>query len=196
MVESLKPLYVAPLVGFLSHESCQETGSVFEVGSGWMAKVRWQRTGGVRFPLNKRLTPEDISQKWQNVVNFQDRRVTYPANVQESMQPVLDQSINEAASESQGAPQSALEKALSAQGEEITMRYGEKEVILYALGLGATRQDLHLVYENASNFMTLPTFGVIPGLNAVNNLDLNTLLPSFNPVCLQHGCFEIIIHCR
>lgn len=40
-LEQLKPDYVVPLVGYLCHESCQENGSIFEVGAGYMAKLRW-----------------------------------------------------------------------------------------------------------------------------------------------------------
>jgi 3-hydroxyacyl-CoA dehydrogenase/3a,7a,12a-trihydroxy-5b-cholest-24-enoyl-CoA hydratase len=46
MVEALKPDYVAPLVLYLCHEATQENGGLFEVGAGWMAKLRWQRTKG------------------------------------------------------------------------------------------------------------------------------------------------------
>jgi hypothetical protein len=38
VVEALKPDYVAPFVAFLCHDSCQENGSLFEVGAGYIAK--------------------------------------------------------------------------------------------------------------------------------------------------------------
>jgi len=47
MVKALKPDYVAPLVLYLCHEDTEENGGLFEVGAGWMAKLRWQRTQGV-----------------------------------------------------------------------------------------------------------------------------------------------------
>jgi len=50
-LEMLKPEYIVPLVAYLSHESCEETGSVFELGAGWIAKLRWQRTQGAMFDL-------------------------------------------------------------------------------------------------------------------------------------------------
>ena len=37
MVDLLKPEYVAPLVLYLTHDSCQETGGIFEVGAGHIA---------------------------------------------------------------------------------------------------------------------------------------------------------------
>jgi len=41
LVEALKPDYVAPLVALLVHEDCPESGSLFEVGAGYISKQRW-----------------------------------------------------------------------------------------------------------------------------------------------------------
>lgn len=35
LVEALKPEYVTPLAIYLAHESCKESGKVFEAGAGW-----------------------------------------------------------------------------------------------------------------------------------------------------------------
>jgi len=40
-LDNLKPEYIVPLVAYLAHESCEESGSVFELGAGWIAKLRW-----------------------------------------------------------------------------------------------------------------------------------------------------------
>jgi hypothetical protein len=34
----LKPEYIVPLVAYLAHESCEENGSVFEIGNFMMIK--------------------------------------------------------------------------------------------------------------------------------------------------------------
>jgi hypothetical protein len=34
---------------YLCHESCDRTGNVYEVGGGWVAQARWQRSRGVVF---------------------------------------------------------------------------------------------------------------------------------------------------
>lgn len=44
VLANLKPALVVPLVAWLTHDSCEESGSVFEVGGGYAAKLRWQRT--------------------------------------------------------------------------------------------------------------------------------------------------------
>ncbi|KAF1335801.1 Peroxisomal multifunctional enzyme type 2, partial [Globisporangium splendens] len=48
----LKPEHVAPFVAYLCHESCTRNGNVYEVGAGWVAKVRWERSRGLVFPPN------------------------------------------------------------------------------------------------------------------------------------------------
>lgn len=63
LVDALKPEYVVPLVAWLSHESCEETGSLFEVGAGYIGKHRFQRTKGVAFDL-KTFSPEAVQAQW------------------------------------------------------------------------------------------------------------------------------------
>jgi len=41
VVEALKPEYVAPIVGFLAHDSCEDNGGLYEVGAGYVCKMRW-----------------------------------------------------------------------------------------------------------------------------------------------------------
>lgn len=43
LVDLLKPQFCVPLIGVLCHESCKETGGIFECGGGWFSKVRWER---------------------------------------------------------------------------------------------------------------------------------------------------------
>eukprot|EP00058_Branchiostoma_floridae_P005319 XP_002590807.1 hypothetical protein BRAFLDRAFT_125736 [Branchiostoma floridae] len=38
VLDMLNPSYIAPLVMYLCHESCQENGGLFEVGGGWISK--------------------------------------------------------------------------------------------------------------------------------------------------------------
>lgn len=41
VLDKLHPRYIVPLVGYLCHESSQENGQLFEVGGGYIAKLRW-----------------------------------------------------------------------------------------------------------------------------------------------------------
>ena len=64
ILEFLKPELVAPLVVFLASERCGETGGVFEVGGGWVSRLRWQRTLGHCFASPGDHSPEDVAEHW------------------------------------------------------------------------------------------------------------------------------------
>ncbi|HLK37483.1 MAG TPA: SDR family oxidoreductase, partial [Polyangiaceae bacterium] len=85
VVAALKPEFVSPLVAWLCHESCEETGSVFEVGGGFVGKLRWERAEGALFRLSRPMTPEGVQAKWSVICDF--GKATHPTNVTESMQP-------------------------------------------------------------------------------------------------------------
>lgn len=88
VLASLSPKYVAPLVGFLAHESCEETGQIFEVGGGWIAPLRWQRANGGAMP-NGAITPEGVKQVWDKTMNFEND-AEYPESVNDGMGKVME----------------------------------------------------------------------------------------------------------
>ncbi|RHY28025.1 hypothetical protein DYB32_006326 [Aphanomyces invadans] len=53
VLECLRPEFVAPFVGYLCHEDCAVSGHVYEVGAGWVSRVRWQRSNGVVISPNE-----------------------------------------------------------------------------------------------------------------------------------------------
>src|SRR5215470_19529742 len=72
---------------------------------------------------------------------------------------------------------------LSAVGKKLqptTHRYDEKDVMLYALGVGA--EELEFVYER--DLQVLPTFGVIPAFPALFAMGGAM---SVNPMMVLHG---------
>lgn len=71
VLENLKPDWVVPLVAVLVHSSnTKETGSIFEVGGGHVAKIRWERAKGALLKADSSLTPGALLQKWDNVSDF------------------------------------------------------------------------------------------------------------------------------
>jgi len=84
---ALKPDYVAPLVAYLVHDSCQETGSLFEVGAGFVAKMRWQRSKGILVPV-KQFTPEAVAAKFAQAIDF-EKEATFPESNQEMNEIIM-----------------------------------------------------------------------------------------------------------
>ncbi|GLD74324.1 peroxisomal multifunctional enzyme type 2, partial [Lates japonicus] len=88
LVASLKPEYVAPLVLWLCHDQCQENGGLFEVGAGWIGKLRWERSqGDIVRQKNQPMNPEAVRDQWEKICDFTD--ATKPTNVQESLQSIV-----------------------------------------------------------------------------------------------------------
>lgn len=86
MLNALRPEFVAPVVGYLCHESCEETGALLELGAGWIAKLRWQRTKGGSIPYGD-ATPEAVAKIWNQVTDFTDGE--FPQSTQDSFPPVM-----------------------------------------------------------------------------------------------------------
>ena len=54
--------HIVPLVVYLCHESNSNTNGLFEVGGGWFANMRWEKTGGVAFDFP--VSVEDVKDKF------------------------------------------------------------------------------------------------------------------------------------
>jgi len=78
LLSQLTPDYVSPMVAYLCHESCKETGSLFEAGAGWYSQVRLQRSNGFGMPSNAPITINDIANHWDQITDFD--AATYPDN--------------------------------------------------------------------------------------------------------------------
>ena len=71
VLENLKPDWVVPLVAVLVHKgNSTETGGIFEVGAGHMAKLRWERSSGLLLKADDSYTPDAILKNWSKVVDF------------------------------------------------------------------------------------------------------------------------------
>jgi NAD(P)-dependent dehydrogenase (short-subunit alcohol dehydrogenase family) len=70
LFEQLNPDYVAGLVGYLVSEGCTQTGRIFSVGGGFVARVAVLEAQGVVF--DRIPTPEDIAQRYDEIADLTD----------------------------------------------------------------------------------------------------------------------------
>ena len=196
MVQAFKPDQVAPMVVALCSDKVPKppTGGLFEVGSGWQARTRWQRSGGHGFPIDIKLTPEAVAKAWKDIVTFDDGRADHPEDGQDGLKSIMNNMQNKSGG---GAGKKEvvvnqwildnIEEAKTLQGEGTEFSYDDRDVILYNLGVGAKRTELSLVYENSDSFQVLPTFGVIPNFGASAPWNMADVMPNFSPMMLLHG---------
>ena len=196
MVQAFKPEQVAPLVVALSSDRVPQppTGGLFEVGSGWQARTRWQRSGGHGFPVDVELTPEAVLKVWNSIIDFDDGRADHPEDSQDGLKSIINNMENkngsQPARQGNNVNQEILqniEKAKTMESEGSVFQYDDRDVILYNLGIGAKRTDLPFVYESSDSFQALPTFGVVPYFGASHPYNIDDIMPNFSPMMLLHG---------
>jgi len=190
LIDSLKPEYVSPLVAALCHESCKDTGGLFEVGGGFFAKLRWERTQGKTFKLGRDIPPEQITSNWQVITDFD--HTDHPENITESMGPVL----SNLGSKSQGGNEYIdVDAALGYEFPPATTKYDERDLVIYALGVGAAKnplddKDLQYAYElHSGGLRAVPTFACTPVIAAI----LDAAKRGEQAPGLNYG-FERILH--
>uniref|UniRef100_A0A669QN42 Hydroxysteroid 17-beta dehydrogenase 4 n=1 Tax=Phasianus colchicus TaxID=9054 RepID=A0A669QN42_PHACC len=185
LIDAFKPEYVAPLVLWLCHETCMENGSLFEVGAGWIGKLRWERSlGAIVRVKDQPMTPEAVRDKWEKVCDFNN--ASKPRSIQESIS-VLNDALSHIESQGSISMNSTNSRSVtSLVGRELTTKvykYTHLEPILYALGVGMSTKDpdhLKFLFEGSEEFCCLPTFGVIPaqtsmfdGVPSIPGLDMD-----------------------
>ncbi|XP_061480659.1 peroxisomal multifunctional enzyme type 2 isoform X2 [Rhineura floridana] len=191
MLDAFKPEYVAPLVLWLCHESCQENSGLFEVGAGWIGKLRWERSlGAIVRQKNQPMTPEDVQNKWAKICDFSD--ANKPQTIQESVS-MLNDVLSRIESQDVSPNPTSYSASRSSTGFEpaqsigqklpsITYEYTHLQPILYALGVGMSTKDpdhLKFLFEGSEGFCCLPTFGVIPAQSSMLDGGLSSI-PGLN----------------
>jgi len=95
MLEKMDPKFVMPLVLYLCHDSCSETGSVFEVAAGWAAKIQTESAAGAVFAKSKdEATLESVQEHFQAMCDFEKDTVKLNS-LQEATIRVMDAIMKE-----------------------------------------------------------------------------------------------------
>ena len=79
IVDHARPELVAPAAAYLVHESCSQSGQVFAVGSGRVARVFFAETAGY---VNPELTPEDVAAHLEEICDESGYHVPADMNAQ------------------------------------------------------------------------------------------------------------------
>lgn len=105
VLHALKPEWVVPLVAVLVHKNnTHENGSIFEVGGGHIAKIRWERSSGLLLKADNSYTPEAILKQWEKVTDFSNPQ--YPSGPADFM----------------GLLEESMKMGPSAQGDKIDFK--------------------------------------------------------------------------
>lgn len=69
LLTKFHPSFVAPVVAYLCHESCRETGGTFEASGGWVARYKLHRSVGKVY--NEDLSLEALDRDWAQLTSMQ-----------------------------------------------------------------------------------------------------------------------------
>ncbi|PPQ99137.1 hypothetical protein CVT24_009327 [Panaeolus cyanescens] len=135
MLANLSPEYVAPFVAAICHpDGPDASGKVFEVGAGFIAELRWERSNGAIFKTDDSFTPSAVKAKWEEIVDFSN---PYYPNAVTDVDAV---GKLEAAKKLPRNPQSAEE-----------VRYDGQTVIITGAGAGLGRAYAHMYGRLGAN---------------------------------------------
>ncbi|ODV76779.1 NAD(P)-binding protein [Suhomyces tanzawaensis NRRL Y-17324] len=174
------PDQVAPLLVYLASDELEVTGELFEAGGGWIGSTRWQRAKGA-VSRDAHPTPEFIRDHLSEITDF-TQGTANPKSTTESSMAILN------AVDPGDDDEDEEEDEDDDEEEDPIFNYGDKEVILYNIALGATAKELKYTYENDQDFEVIPTFGHLPTFNSQKSqTSFSKLLKNFNPMLLLHG---------
>lgn len=89
-LELLKPDYVAPLVAWLCHKECQESGAVYEAAGQWFGRHQMQRSRGKYLPgiCDSSSPIEQIAAHWKEISSMEEGS-KYLNSVQDHLEELM-----------------------------------------------------------------------------------------------------------
>ena len=92
-LELLDPSHVTPMVSYLAHESAGHiNGQIFEVGGGWYARIRWERSLGVSLGNKDKIAQaEDIAGNFDAICDFNN--AAHPTTLSDSLKAMMASSL-------------------------------------------------------------------------------------------------------
>ncbi len=88
LLDRLEPEYVSPLVAYLASEECTDTGRVFSVGGGYMARVALLEGEGATFEAVP--SPEDVADAWSRIAEVGPGSVELTQGVMEQTGKIVE----------------------------------------------------------------------------------------------------------
>jgi len=85
--QALQPDKVSTLVACLMHESCTDTGHIFEAAAGWYDRVRLQRSRAVFFDPHSSVEPEALRRRWPEMEDFEGG--LSPRTLEDIIEPLM-----------------------------------------------------------------------------------------------------------
>ncbi|KAF8962770.1 multifunctional beta-oxidation protein [Flammula alnicola] len=137
MLANLSPDYVAPFVAALCHpDGPDASGKVFEVGAGFIAELRWERSDGTIFKTDSSFTPSAVKAKWDELTDF--------------TKPYYPQSLTDV--DSVGKLEAAKKLPPNSQSSP-PVRFDGQTVIITGAGAGLGRAYAHMYGKLGANIV-------------------------------------------
>ena len=86
MLQKLGADLVTPLVVCLAHAGCDETGGLFEIGGGWVTRLRLERSEAVSVSSAEQFSAELLKESWSQLDSFSGQE--YPSQVSDTFESV------------------------------------------------------------------------------------------------------------
>lgn len=173
MFESLGPEHIAPVVAWMCHEECTDTGLVIEAMGGWAGRHQNWRGKGVALldRVGGQVTPEMVATRWEEITSMEEAEAH--ESHQEATGLVMARITDTLNEEQEAGGEKGVKDAIGYESKPYNFRYSFREAIIYALSVGVSTEDsngLRFLYEDHPQFGPLPTFGVIPAMSGTDGL--------------------------